>query len=240
VKTHVKSSSPAGAPRLPATSGFRTLRLGRVAYRKALSLQEELLSRRPEWDYDLLILLEHDPVITAGRSTDKRHLLASPQRLADAGIDYHEIGRGGDLTFHGPGQLVGYPLIDLTICGRDLHLYLRRLEAVILRTLAAFGLEGGVQAGRTGVWLGDRKIASIGVGVRRWISWHGFALNIGNDLGGFEMIVPCGLPDARMTSMAQALQRDVDLPAVSRRITETFAEVFNLPYLGEFQGDSES
>ena len=231
---HTATSSPADAKHPPATTGFRTLRLGRVEYRKALQLQEDLLCRRPTWKHDLLILLEHEPVITAGRSTDRRHLLTSPGELAEAGIDYLEIGRGGDLTYHGPGQLVGYPLLDLNLCNRDLHLYLRRLEAVLLRTLAAFGLEGRTRDGQTGVWLGERKIASIGVGVRRWISWHGFALNIDSDLSGFELIVPCGLPNTRMTSMSHALQREVDRSAVGRCITESFADVFNLPYLGDF------
>ncbi len=211
-----------------------------MAYRPALDLQERLLSERPTWNHDLLILLEHDPVVTAGRSTRQQHLLLSPQQLAAHSIDYQETGRGGDLTYHGPGQLVGYPLFDLSLCNRDLHLYLRKLETVIIETLAEFGLTGQLSAGRTGVWVGERKIASIGVAVRRWISWHGFALNIANDLQGFDTIIPCGLHDTRMTSMSECLQREVDLTRVTQCIIEKFSEVFALPYLGDYHEKRES
>ena len=205
-----------------------------MSYPQALALQERLLAARPAWDHDLLVLLEHDPVVTAGRGTQQQHLLASPKQLAAHGIDYHEVRRGGDLTYHGPGQLVGYPLLDLSLCNRDLHLYLRKLETVIIKTLAEFDLVGHPSTGRTGVWVGKHKIASIGVAVRRWISWHGFALNVCNDLQGFETIVPCGLHDTRMTSMAKCLQHEVDLQRVIECIIEKFAEVFGLPYLGDF------
>lgn len=205
-----------------------------MSYLQALALQERLLAARPAWNHDLLILLEHDPVVTAGRSTQHQHLLVSPEQLAEHGIDYHEACRGGDLTYHSPGQLVGYPLFDLTLCNRDLHLYLRKLETVIIETLAEFGLVGRLSAGRTGVWVGDQKIASIGIAVRRWISWHGFALNVANDLQGFATIVPCGLQDTRMTSMSACLQREVDLTQVTECIIEKFNGVFALPYLGDY------
>ena len=204
-----------------------------MCYRTALNLQERLLAMRPDWDHDLLILLEHEPVITAGRGANPRHLLRSKAQLAEAGIDYVETGRGGDLTYHGPGQLVGYPLFSLAGCNHDLHLYLRRLETVIVNTLAGFGLSAQTLPGKTGVWLGDAKIASIGVAVRHWIAWHGFALNVVNSLAGFSAIIPCGLQNVRMTSMSQALGNKVDLPTVSGCIIEEFSRVFELPFLGD-------
>lgn len=225
---------PAEQPSLPASTGFLVFRPGRMGYRSALDLQERLLSMRPEWDHDLLILLEHDPVVTAGRGTRSQHLLSSPHQLAESGIDYVETMRGGDVTYHGPGQLVGYPLLSLAICNKDLHLYLRQLEAVIIGALAQFGLTPHTVPGKTGVWLDDHKIASIGVAVRRWISWHGFAVNVANDLAGFETIVPCGLRNTRMTSMSQALGRQVDLDTVCGCIIDQFAKIFKLPCLGEF------
>jgi lipoate-protein ligase B len=225
---------PAEAVLLPATSGFRVFRPGRINYREGQDLQEFLLGRRAGLDHDLLILLEHDPVVTAGRGACPHHLIQTPQQLALAGIDYVETRRGGDVTFHGPGQLVGYPLLDLAICHHDLHFYLRRLEQLLISTLFEFGLAGCALPGKTGVWIEDRKIASIGVAVRHWISWHGFALNVGKDLSGFDTIVPCGLHDVQMTSMTAELQREIDLDTVSGCIIGQFSETFGLPYLGEF------
>jgi len=146
-----------------------------------------------------------------------------------------ETGRGGDVTWHGPGQLVGYPIVDLDRRGRDLHRYLRDLEEVLIRVLAAFGVPGRRESGRTGVWVGPAKIASIGIAVRRWIAWHGFALNVAPDLSGFAAIVPCGLSGVRMTSLAEQLAPDPP-PAperVQQQVIEAFAAVFQSRYAGE-------
>jgi len=224
------SDATADAP--DAQRRFRTLHPGLVPYRRALALQESLLERRRREDRDTLILLRHPPVITLGRRTDAGHLLASPAELARRGIDRVEVGRGGEVTFHGPGQLVGYPIVDLELLGRDLHRYLRLLEEMLIDTLAAFAVKGERVAGRTGVWVDGAKIASIGVGVRRWVSWHGFALNVGTDLSGFSAIVPCGLPDVRMTSLERLLGRPVPMRQVEEQVIRSFAKTFDSQYTG--------
>jgi lipoate-protein ligase B len=214
---------------------FRTLRPGRLPYRAAAALQEKLLEdRRREGGEDCLVLLEHPPVVTLGRGADASHLLLPPEELCRRGIELAEAARGGDVTFHGPGQLVGYPIVDLGPLGRDVHRYLRLLEEVLLRTLSVFGLQGERVAGRTGVWVGGEKIASIGIGVRRWVAWHGFALNVGADLSGFAAIVPCGLPGVRMTSIERHLGRPVPLAEVEEQVIGTFAQVFETHHAGEY------
>jgi lipoate-protein ligase B len=161
--------------------------------------------------------------------------LWSTAELDSRGIIVAEAGRGGDVTYHGPGQLVGYPIVDLATRGRDLHAYLRSLEEVLIQTLAAFGLPGERIAGKTGVWVRGEKIASIGVGVRRWIAWHGFALNVSADLSGFAAIVPCGLPGISMTSLERLLGRPVSLPEVEEEVVRSFAQVFAARHAGEFE-----
>ncbi len=212
--------------------GLRVWRAGRVPYRQALAWQEQLLAERPDWPHDLLLLLEHPPVITLGRGAKRAHLRCSARELARRGIDLVETSRGGDVTFHGPGQLVGYPLVDLNRAGRDVHAYLRHLEEVLIRTVAAFGLDAGRSAGRTGIWIGPRKIASIGVAVRQWVTWHGFALNVAEQREGFAAIVPCGLHGVEMTSLHRELGRDVPLPVVMDTLVHHFAAVFDRPLLG--------
>jgi lipoate-protein ligase B len=207
--------------------GLQVCLAGLVPYRQALAWQEQLLAGRTAASPDQLLLLEHPPVITLGRGADRAHVRWSTEELAARGIDLVVTARGGDVTFHGPGQLVGYPLIDLGRCDRDLHAYLRRLEEVLIRTLAGFGLAASRCPGRTGVWLGPRKIASIGVAVRQWVTWHGFALNVGSDLGGFAAIVPCGLNGVRMTSLAEALGRPVTSAEVTAPLIDHFAAVFD-------------
>lgn len=225
----------AGAGGRPPTGpGFRTLRPGRLPYHAALDLQQTLLDRRRQNGEDVLLLLEHDPVVTLGRGTPPEHLLLAPQDFQRRGIEVATVSRGGDVTWHGPGQLVGYPIVDLTAYGCDLHRYLRRLEDVLIQALAAFGVAGTRIAGKTGVWVGAEKIASIGVGVRRWVSWHGFALNVAADLSGFAAIVPCGLQGVRMTSLEGLTRRPVPLAAVEERIIEAFAVVFASRYAGEY------
>ncbi|MBI3301120.1 MAG: lipoyl(octanoyl) transferase LipB [Deltaproteobacteria bacterium] len=195
--------------------------LGLVEYVQTLTWQEALVRQRCQGEgEDTLLLLEHPPVFTLGRGGDERHLLNPRQ------VPVHRVGRGGDVTFHGPGQLVGYPILDLTRHGRDVHAYLRGLEAVLIATLAQWGLSAQRKDGLTGVWVGEQKIASIGVGVRRWVTYHGFALNVDPALSYFADIVPCGLAGVRMTSMAELLTQPVALAAVKASIAETFADHF--------------
>jgi lipoate-protein ligase B len=195
--------------------------LGLVEYSQALTWQEDLLRRRCQGEgQDTLLLLEHPPVFTLGRGGDERHVLNPHQ------VPVYRVGRGGDVTFHGPGQLVGYPILDLTAHGRDVHAYLRSLEAVLISVLAEYGLRAQRREGLTGVWVGEQKIASIGVGVRRWVTYHGFALNVDPDLSYFADIVPCGLAGVRMTSMAQLLNRPIALAAVKTAVAQTFADYF--------------
>ncbi len=219
---------------LPANHGFSTLRPGRLSFRDALALQQELLAARLQGGEDLLLLLEHDPVITLGRGARPDHLLRPRGELLQEGLEVVEVGRGGDVTWHGPGQLIGYPIVDLTPYGRDLHHYLRCLEELLLRVLAAFGVAGGRIPGKTGVWVGAEKIASIGVAVRRWVSWHGFALNVADHLDGFAAIVPCGLRGVRMTALERLLGRPVPLAEVEAEVIAAFAETFDSHHRGSY------
>ena len=212
---------------------FRTLRPGRLPYGAALALQEELVENRRLRQEDALVLLEHPPVITYGRRADPSHLLLPEEELALRGIELILTGRGGDITYHGPGQLVGYPIVDLDPLGRDLHRYLRFLETMLIDALASFAVTGETVPGKTGVWVDGAKVASIGVAVRRWVSWHGFALNIGADISGFEAIVPCGLQGVAMTSLERLLGRPVPLSEVEERVIAAFARVFGSRHAGE-------
>jgi lipoate-protein ligase B len=179
---------------------------GVVAYREALALQEDLVSRRAAGEIeDLLVLLEHPPVLTVGRGSAGNNVLADRATLAREGLEVVPVSRGGDVTWHGPGQLVGYPIVDLGGHGNDLHRFLRGIEEAIVRTLGRWGIAAARSEGRTGVWVGEEKIASIGIAVRRWVSYHGFALNVAPDLRHFDLIHPCGLHGVRMTSMARLL-----------------------------------
>lgn len=211
-----------------------TLCPGRLDYDQALQLQQQLLLQRERQSCDILLLLEHPAVITLGRGGRLSNLRLPETTLAERGIPVLRVGRGGDVTYHGPGQLVGYPIVDLTPRGRDLHRYLRLLEDTLLTTLAAFGLQGRRDPGRTGVWVGAAKIASIGIGVRRWISWHGFALNVATDLRAFDAIVPCGLTGVRMTSMEAQLGQSIALAQVQQQLIDAFSRCFASAYLGDY------
>jgi lipoyl(octanoyl) transferase len=208
--------------------------LGTMAYAEALGLQRAVAKARisGELDEDLLLLVEHPPVVTLGRSFKERHLLASPALLANRGVELFEVERGGDVTFHGPGQLVGYPIVDLKRHKRDLHWYLRQVEEALIRSIAPFGLAGERRAGLTGVWSEGRKLASIGVHARDWVTWHGFALNVSTDLSYFDLIVPCGISAVEMTSVSQERQRaglgGTDAAQVRSGVVSGFAEVFTL------------
>ena len=179
--------------------------LGRVPYAAALTLQDAQVAARRRGDVpDQLLLLEHPPVITLGRGSDPAHVLCSPEELTRRGVELHEAGRGGDVTYHGPGQLVGYPILAIPAERRDAHRYLRDLEEVLIRTVAPYGIEAGRVEGLTGIWVGDEKLAAIGVRLSSgWITSHGFALNVDPDLADFETIVPCGIRERGVTSIAQ-------------------------------------
>jgi lipoyl(octanoyl) transferase len=183
------------------------LDLGHRAYAETLELQRALCRRRMTGalDRDLLLLVEHEPVITLGRGTRATSLPLPPAELERRGVAVVEVERGGDVTYHGPGQLVGYPILQLREHRADLHWYLRQLEAALITGLAELDIAAGRNAGLTGVWTGGRKIASIGIHVKQWVTFHGFALNVSTDLRGFDLIVPCGIRDVVMTSVAAEL-----------------------------------
>jgi lipoyl(octanoyl) transferase len=208
-------------------------RLGRVPYAEALALQRALVEdRRAGRIDDTLILVEHPHVLTLGVRGDggRSHILATGEALARRGIEVHETGRGGDITYHGPGQVVGYPILDLKPDRCDVHRYVRDLEDVLIRTAASYGVEAGRVEGLTGVWVGNDKLAAIGVRISRWITSHGFAFNATTDLGYFDLIVPCGIPDRGVTSLARLLGqppgREVDPDEVGDRIAAEFCRVF--------------
>lgn len=202
--------------------------LGLVPYGVGLRLQNELVRlRRAGQVEDQLLLLEHPHVITLGTSAQPEHVLLDGAERRLLGLELFETGRGGDVTYHGPGQLVGYPILSLEPPRRDLHRYVRDLEAVLIRTLAELGVQAGRVAGLTGVWVGDAKIAAIGVRVSSgWITSHGFALNVANNLAFFDAIIPCGIRDRGVTSLAQILTRPPGLEEVRDRVAVQLARVF--------------
>ncbi len=201
--------------------------LGRVPYADALRLQERLVSlRRRGRAHDTLLLLEHPPVITMGRGALPEHVLISPERREALGVELHESPRGGAVTYHGPGQLVGYPVIALREDARDAHRYLRDLEEVLIRTAADFGIAATRRAGLTGVWADGEKLAAIGVRIATgWITSHGFALNVSTDLSAFESIVPCGVAGLGVTSILKLTSRRVGVEAVAARAAIHVARV---------------
>ena len=209
-------------------------RLGRVAYAEALALQRTLVEQRRAGTIpDTLLLVEHPHVLTLGVRGDggRSHILATADALATRGIEVHETGRGGDITYHGPGQVVGYPIIDLNPDRRDVHRYVRDLETVLIRTAADYGIAAGRIEGLTGVWAGNEKLAAIGVRIARWITSHGFALNVATDLDYFDLIVPCGIADRGVTSLSRLASRMIATAEVEERIIEHFANVFDMSRL---------
>lgn len=207
---------------------LRTLHAGVVPYAEAVALQERLHHDRVEGRIpDTLLLLEHPPVITLGRRAHEEHLLVDREALSRRGVEVYEAARGGDVTYHGPGQLVGYPIIDLTERGKDVHRYLRDLEEALIRALAHWGLKGERVPELTGVWVGNDKVAAIGIGVRRWVTWHGFALNVTTELDAFRMIVPCGIRDRGVTSLAHLLGQEPTEVEVVETVAKAFTEVFS-------------
>lgn len=204
--------------------------LGRVSYADGLLLQEATQAGLKRGDGpERLLLLEHTPVFTLGRSASPADILAPPEWLAERGVEVFETNRGGDVTYHGPGQLVGYPVLNLNPDRRDIRRYVRDLQEVLIRTLADFGVPAGRhdEPGHIGVWVAEGKIASIGVHLSRWITTHGFALNVATDLGFFSGIIPCGLKGVRMVSLAELVADAPSLPQVAERVATHFAEVFD-------------
>lgn len=231
--------------------------LGRIPYRDAWALQEsrleEVVGRKlrnraqtavgspaePQWHY--LLFCEHPPVYTLGKSGDMEHLLLSEAELQRQGFEFFKINRGGDITYHGPGQIVGYPIFDLDCFFTDVHKYVRYLEEAVIRVMARYGLSGGREEGYTGVWLPadadrpKRKICAIGVHLRRWVTLHGFAFNVNTNLQHFEHIVPCGIADAdkAVTSMAQELGRALDVQLLKEQLKAEFAQLFQFEFAAQ-------
>jgi lipoyl(octanoyl) transferase len=205
-------------------------RLGTVPYGDALALQDELVRLRRAGEIaDTLLLLEHPHVITLGSGSHAEHVLLSEGERAARGIELFETGRGGDVTYHGPGQLVGYPILDLKPDRQDLHRYLRDLEEALIGVLGDFGIAGGRKEGLTGVWAGERKLAAIGVRVSSgWITSHGFALNVGTDLSFFGTIVPCGIRDHDVGSLSAELGREVTLDEAAGSAVRWIERVFGM------------
>lgn len=235
---------------------MRVVNLGLVPYDKALDLQHRLVAARKAGQIDdVLLLLEHPPVITLGRRGDQSNIVASPQLLAQLGIQVFRVERGGDVTYHGPRQLVGYPILDLTRHRQDVGWYVRSLEEVMRLVLADFGIESFLIEGLIGVWvkvpkrrvldwgldwagpqgqgeqeeLIDAKILAIGARIEQWITYHGFALNVDPDMSHFNLIVPCGIHDKAVVSMRQVLDKEVDFEAVRQAVIRRFGEIFAVP-----------
>ncbi|MDQ3486297.1 MAG: lipoyl(octanoyl) transferase LipB [Acidobacteriota bacterium] len=204
-------------------------RLGVISYAEGLEIQEALVEQRKAGAIpDQLLLLEHPPVITLGVKSrnDRSHIVASPELLASEGVEVFETGRGGDVTYHGPGQLVGYPIIDLKPDRCDVHQYVRDLEEVMIRMAAAFGVEAGRIPGLTGAWVGNDKLAAIGVRIARWVTSHGFAFNVNTALDHFDLIVPCGITDKGVTSLAKLIGQPTPMAEVKEIAAESFRQVF--------------
>ena len=201
--------------------------LGMIDYQEAWDLQKATLERKANNQLDdLLYLLEHPHTYTLGKVADKKHLVGSESYLRDNKISVYDIDRGGDITYHGPGQIVGYPIIDLNNWVKDTHKYLRALEEVLILTCKDYGITAGREPKYTGVWIEDRKIAAIGIKVSRWITMHGFAFNVNTDLSFFTGIIPCGITDKHVTSLKKELGRELDIDEVKEKTLKNFIDVF--------------
>jgi len=207
----------------------RVEQLGLVDYAAALDLQKERVGQRKAGIIpDTLLLLEHPHVYTLGRNARREHILVSTDWLASRGAQVFETDRGGDVTYHGPGQLVGYPILDLTRHRRDISWYMRSLEEVFIRTVYDYGIDAERSPGAAGVWVGNDKLVAMGVHLSRWVTSHGFAFNVNTDLRYFEWIVPCGLQGKGVTSLAALLGRKVEMEEVTERVVEHFGKVFGV------------
>jgi len=207
----------------------RVIDLGLKDYRETLELQHQLVEKKHKENLpEILLLVEHNPVITLGRSSHPENILLDREQLEQLKIQLHYIERGGDVTYHGPGQLVAYPIFDLNNYKQDTHLFLRQLEEVIIKTVESYNLKAERIKGLTGVWVDGKKVASIGVAAKKWITFHGLALNVNTDLKYFSYIHPCGMLDKKVTSIAELLKRKIDFTEVKNRVVEKFSEIYDL------------
>ena len=216
--------------------------LGLIGYAEAYALQKRVVAaRKADAIEDVLLLCEHPHVITLGRNGKRENLLASEHVLRQKGVEFHATDRGGDITYHGPGQIVGYPIVNLAVIRRDVVWYVRTLEEIMIRTTAEFGIAAARVAGKTGIWAqsGDteEKLAAIGVRISRWVTSHGFAYNVATDLRFFDLIVPCGIADRRATSLEKLLGRRVGPEEVAQRLVKHFGEIFGLAMNETPRGD---
>lgn len=215
------------------------INLDRIDYLEAWELQKEVFNARLNDKIDdVLFLLEHPHTYTLGKTAEKQNLVSSEKYLNKHNISVYEIDRGGDITYHGPGQIVGYPILDLAGWEKDTHKYLRALEEVIIKTCNAFNLKAGRNTDYTGVWIDDKKIAAIGIKVSRWITMHGFAFNINTDLSLYNGIIPCGITDKGVTSLQKELSKKIDLTEVKNKIVDNFKEVFKYDKVIKIKKDS--
>jgi lipoyl(octanoyl) transferase len=208
-----------------------TVDLGLLSYTDAYALQQRIVAARKSHAIDdVLLLCQHTHVLTLGRNGKRENLLASEHVLRQKGVEYHATNRGGDITYHGPGQIVGYPILDLSRIKRDVHFYVRTLEEVMIRTSADFGITAYRVPGKTGIWVdaapAEEKLAAIGVHISRWVTSHGFAFNVSTDLRYFDLIVPCGITERKASSLEKLLNRSVTLDEVKPRLVHHFAELF--------------
>jgi lipoyl(octanoyl) transferase len=202
--------------------------LGFIDYKEAWDLQQEIHAQRVSNEVeDFLFLLEHPNTYTLGKTAHKENLKGSEEYLKKNNISVYNIDRGGDITFHGPGQIVGYPIIDLNNWFKDTHKYLRALEEVIINTCSDYDLNSEQNSKHTGVWIGDRKIAAIGIKVSRWVTMHGFAFNVNTDLNLFDGIIPCGIQDKSVTSLNKELKTEIDINEVKEKLLKNFNDIFN-------------
>lgn len=232
--------APAAAGCVPATKDCAVLSkkcaivdLGFLGYEEACALQKRLVAaRKASAIEDLLLFCEHPHVVTLGRNGKREHLLASENVLRQKGVEFHETDRGGDITYHGPGQIVGYPILDLAAIRRDVHWYVRMLEECMIRATAEFGIVAQREEGKTGIWVHSgettEKLGAIGVHISRWVTSHGFAYNVSTDLRYFDLIVPCGIAQRKATSLEKLLERTVNRNEVSPLLAKHFGEVFGL------------
>lgn len=203
--------------------------LGLVDYADGLRLQRERVAARKAGAIpDTLLLLEHPHVYTLGRNANRRHLLISPEKVEALGATVYDTDRGGDITYHGPGQLVGYPIFDLTQHRRDILWFMRSMEQVFINVATGYGIQAGRTAGAAGVWVGNEKLVAMGIHISRWVTSHGFAFNVNTDLSYFGWIVPCGLADKGVTSLATLLGRPIDMKEAMDQVMKHFARVFDL------------
>lgn len=203
-------------------------RLGVVPYAETHALQQQLVEARKDGRVgDLLLVLQHNPVVTLGRAAKEHNLLLPREQIEARGYEVHEIGRGGDVTMHGPGQLVLYPILDLKPDRQDVRKYVSALEETMIRVAGSYGLTGGRVQGLNGAWIGDRKVGAVGVRISRWVTMHGLALNVNTDLSLFDVIVPCGIQDREVTSLSRELGRSVDFAEAEQRAIDVFAELMD-------------